>query len=261
LLVKQGKLTQGTAAYEHALRINPDYADAHYNLGAVYDTQGKLPEAQAAYEHALRTKPDHAQAQNNLGILLFKQGNRDEAEEHFGIAIRSDPDYAEAHFNLGNVLADQGKLKQARESFEQALRIIPDDPNIHFSLGGIAVELGDKQAAITHYRESLRTREDLLAAANNLAWLLATGSDTGSSFAEEAIRWAQHAAETTEYKEPGFLDTLAAAYAASGQFEQAIETANKAIQLYRERGQNEMAREIQQRLQLYKTGKRVRQAK
>jgi len=258
LLVKQGKLTQATAAYEHALRINPDYADAHYNLAAVYDTQGKLPEAQAAYEHALRTKPDHAQAHNNLGILLFKQGNRAEAEVHFGLAIRSNPDYAEAHFNLGNVLVDQGKLNQARESFERALRIMPDDPNIHFSLGGIAVGLGDEQAAIAHYRESLRTREDLLSAANNLAWLLATGSDTESSSAEEALRWARHAADSTQHNEPGFLDTLAAAYAASGQFENAIESAHKAIQLHRGRGQEAMADEVQQRLQLYEKNRPYR---
>ena len=65
--------------FRQAIHIKPDYAEAHYNLGAVLKERGKLEEAIAAYREAIRIKPDFAVAYSNLGVALKEQGKLDEA--------------------------------------------------------------------------------------------------------------------------------------------------------------------------------------
>ena len=76
----------------------------------VLKDQGKRDEAIESYQRALKIKPDHADAHYNMGNVLKDQGKRDEAIESYQRALRIKPDYAEAHNNMGNVLKDQGKL-------------------------------------------------------------------------------------------------------------------------------------------------------
>ena len=69
-LKDQGRLDEAIAAYNRAIALKPDYAEAHNNLGIALKDQGRLDEAIAAYHRAIALKPDHAEAHNNLGIAL-----------------------------------------------------------------------------------------------------------------------------------------------------------------------------------------------
>ena len=89
---------------------------------------------------------------------------------------------------------------------------------------------------------------------NNLAWLQATHKQAKFYNPDEAIRLAERACKITNYEKPEVLDTLAAAYAATGRFDQAIETAEKALESAQSSGQIELLNQIRKRLQLYKTG-------
>ena len=75
----QGKLPEAVASYQQAVRVKPDYAVAHNNLGNALREQGRLAEAVASLEQALRLRPDYAEAHNNLGIALQGQGMLAEA--------------------------------------------------------------------------------------------------------------------------------------------------------------------------------------
>src|SRR5438552_7380095 len=125
-LAQQGKLTEAMAHYQTALRLNPDYAEAHNAVGALLADQGKLAEASEHYQTALRLKPDHAEAHGNVGSALARQGKLAEAVEHYQPALRFKPGYADAHNNWGNALTREGKLAEAFEHLQQALRINPD---------------------------------------------------------------------------------------------------------------------------------------
>ena len=72
---------------------------------------GKLEEAIAEYREALRLKPDYPEAHANLGNALKDQGKLDEAITECREALRLKPDYAEAHYNLGNALSQPGKAR------------------------------------------------------------------------------------------------------------------------------------------------------
>ena len=121
-----GQLDQTIFAYNKALAIKPDYAEAYNNLGNALKEQGKLAEAIEAYNKALAIKPDYAEPYNNLGVTLKGQGKLEEAIEAYNKALAIKPDHAEAHYNMGNAFKSEGKLEEAIEAYDRALAIKPD---------------------------------------------------------------------------------------------------------------------------------------
>jgi tetratricopeptide (TPR) repeat protein len=220
MLVRQDKVPEAIDHYEQALRLKPDLAVAHYDLGIALAGQSKVQEAINHYEQALRIEPDYAEAHNNLGIALVRLGRMQEAIEQYQQALGIKPDYAEAQYNLGNALAQLGRLQEAIDNYEQALRIQPD----------------------------------FVDACNNLAWLLAAHTPAEGGDAVRAVDLAQQACELTGNRQAGYLDTLAAAYAAAGRFNEAVATAQKAIELARAAAQPKLVAEVEARLELYRSG-------
>jgi tetratricopeptide (TPR) repeat protein len=91
-----------------------------------------------------------------------------------------------------------------------------------------------------------------------IAWLLATSDDANVADPTQAINFAQKACELTNYKMPQVLDTLAAAYAAAGEFGKAVEAAEKALQLAEASNDATLIRKINKRLDLYKQNRPYR---
>ena len=87
---------------------------------------GRLREAIAQYVQGLRMNPDDAEAHCNLGVTLRQVGRIEDAIGHYEQALRINPDFAEAHYNLALALAQTGRIEEAIAHFEQALRIKPD---------------------------------------------------------------------------------------------------------------------------------------
>ena len=159
-LQDQGKLEGAIEAYQRALKIKPDHADAHYNMGNVLKDQGKRDEAIESYQLALKIKPDYANAHNNMGIVLKDQGKRDDAIESYQRALKIKPDHAEAHTNMGNVLKDQGKLDEAIESYQRALNIKPDYAEAYNNMGNVLKDQGKLDEAIEAYQRVLKIKPD-----------------------------------------------------------------------------------------------------
>ena len=125
-LAAQKKLEQAVAEFATALRLRPDFAEAHNDFGNALRDQGKLEDAIAAYHTAIRVKPDFAYPHYNLGFILAAEGNLEEAIAEFRSAVRISPDDLAAHNELGLALHDQGKLEEAIAEFRAAIRIDPD---------------------------------------------------------------------------------------------------------------------------------------
>lgn len=101
----------------------------HYNLGNVFaQMPNRLSEAIAEYQAAVRLQPDFAQAHNNLANALARtSGGMREAVVQWQAAVRLQPELAEAHYNLGNTLAQMpGRLNDAAAELEAGERIKPD---------------------------------------------------------------------------------------------------------------------------------------
>ena len=258
--LQEGKVSDAIGHYQQALRIKPDYAEAHVDLGNALFRMGKAPEAIAEYEQALRLKPHLAEAHNNLGGPLMQLGRVQDAIGHYMQAIRIKPDYAEAHYNLGNALSQVWQGGEAIGEYEQALRLKPDYAEAHRDLA-LALEQTHKvREAIGHYEQALRIKPDLPEVHNNLAWLLATLAPAEGGNPVCAVTLAEQACQLTNNRMPPYLDTLAAAYAAAGRFDDAIAIAQKAIDLANSAGLPQVVKQIEPRLQLYRRGQPYRLA-
>ncbi len=115
--------------------------------------------------------------------------------------------------------------------------------------------IGKTNQAIQEYQKALEINGDLPDALNNLAWLLATSPDPAVRNGPQAVKFAEHACELTEYRQTAMLDTLAAAYAETGRFDEAVATIQKAMELERQNGKRESFQNDEESLQLYQAHK------
>jgi Flp pilus assembly protein TadD len=216
-----------------------------------------MEQAIEKYRRALEISPSYAAAHDGLGLVLKTQGKTREALGHFRQALELDPNSAETHTNLGVALASLGKLDEAIGHFRRSLQLDADHAYAQMSLGTALRARGEFEQAVSHLRRALEINPGLAAAANNLAWILATADDPGLRDGAEAVELASNAARLTDHEDAAVLDTLAVAYASEGRFAEAIRTANQALELLG-RDATPLAREIRARLQTFRAAKPYR---
>jgi tetratricopeptide (TPR) repeat protein len=250
-LAEQGKLVNAKDEFSQALRLKPGYADALLNLGNTFMLLGQLADAASSFDAALHANPNFAEAHVALAVLCGVVGRTNVAVAHFSEALRLKPDYAEAAYQWGAFDLNRGRADDAASHFAVALQSRPEYGEAHYQLAVILAERRHIAEAIAHYRAAVRLKPDWVEGLNNLAWILATQRDEKNRDGREAIRLAGRAVELTANKNPGALDTLAAAYAEAGRFPEATNAAQKAIAAAKQQGQDRMAAEIQKRLELY----------
>jgi tetratricopeptide (TPR) repeat protein len=260
---RTGHLEQAVAAYERGLARMPEHARGHANLGLALVRLGRWDEARPQLERALElaqqedrsaevTLDEAATPHIALGDVLAHQGELDGAIEHYRRAIEIEPGRRRARVNLGIALVHSTRYAEALPVLEESLRAEPDSPQIESALGMSCRGLGREADALVHYRRAY-TLEPTLASRTDLAWLLATSPDPAVRDPEAAIRLAELA--PGEGEAPiGMLDALAAAYAASGRFAEAVAAAERAEDLAVHRDRVPLAKLIRQRRDLYAAG-------
>jgi Flp pilus assembly protein TadD len=167
--------------------------------------------------------------------------------------VELDPGYADGHYFLGLALSRANDLPGAVTHLEQAAELVPGEANYHYQLARALHRHGNAEAAAERYREVVRLMPSRPEGYNGVAWILATHRDPRLRDPDEALRLAAEACRITGNKRPEYLDTLAAAQAAAGQFDKAVATADRALALAREKGHTALATEIEQRLVGYRS--------
>ena len=112
----QGKFEEAITAFNKALLIKPDYADARYNMGVVFQAQGKPDEAIAAYNKALLIKPDYVEAHRNLSALkkyTYSDPQIVQMEKLYAGTNIGDEDRCHLCFALAKFSKDLGNLEEA----------------------------------------------------------------------------------------------------------------------------------------------------
>jgi tetratricopeptide (TPR) repeat protein len=293
-LCSQGEVALAIEYYKKSLQIHSNSPYAHNNLGLALEKQGDYVEAIAHFRQAVQLMPNLAKARYNLAKALVIQGQFGEAAEQFRGAIRLEPDMPAPMNDLAFLIAAHPELKdrdvneairsaaraceltdyknpaylstlaavyicagrfsKAAGTLETALKLEPNSATLRNGLGNVFLSEGKFKEAIDEIKRSLGIEPNNPDAKNNLAWILATCPDANMRNPSDAIRLAQEACIATNYKKASKLDTLGAAFASAGRFDEAIETAQKAIDAA-DRNQTEFSKMIQGRLDLYKASK------
>jgi len=222
-LLDQGLEAAAVIAFERAADANPG-ASTLYRLGTLLARSGEPARARAAYERALTLQPDLAEANNDLGALLAQGGDLDAAIARFRAALASTPDYPDALNNLGYALLLTGHNDEARGLYEKALALQPDFPEALNNLGLLFGRAGDMDKAEHYFRDALSRRPDYGEAANNLALVLVSKHQT-----DAAIALMEGLVGRTPSYETGFV-TLAKIYYSVGRTKEAIAVLERLLQ-------------------------------
>jgi tetratricopeptide (TPR) repeat protein len=209
----------------------------------------------ALFDHTLAVTKNNYMAHYVFGGVLEKQDKLDEAAIHFNKALHLWPEFPEANISMASLLIRRKQFDNAMVYLDKTMEVSPDNPRVYYYKGALFQTQQKFDKAIQAYERTLRLKPDYTAALNNLAWLLATMPDSKIQNPAKAVQLARKGCELTFFRDQNMLDTLAAAYASANQFKEAIETAQKAMDLANAAGQKSKAEEIAGRLQLYQAGK------
>jgi len=257
VLLQQGQTQDAIGHFNEALRINPAYAEAHVNLGNALFQQGHTQDAIAQYRTALQINPAAAEAHNNLGLALLQQGRPDEALDEFRAALQINPASAEIHANLGIALFQLGRADEAINEFRAAVQINPAYAEAHRNLAVALFQLGKADEAIPHSEKALALQPSSFSFQDSLAWMPATAPQAPLRNGPRALELASSANQATGGRNARVLHTLAAAYAATGDFANAVQTAQKALRLAEAQSNTPLVTALRREITLYKAGTTV----
>jgi len=255
-LTMQRKYSDAVKHLTKVLKLNPHYPYARNRLGTALLGSGRIEEAILCFNELLKQNENSAEVHYNLGLALSAQKKYDDAIIHFAKAMEMDPKYPNTHDRMGAALLATGKLDEAIEHLKEGLATSPDQGETYINLATAYTKQSKYGPAIENWTRAAELKPNNVAVLNNLAWLLATAEDASVEDANKAIGLARRACELTGHKDPDSLDTLAAAYAAAGRFDDAVTTARQAVDFARAGGRENLSVEIQQRMKLYQAGRR-----
>jgi len=250
------------ALWTGVAELDPANDIATYNLAIALSDAGRDEEAIGRYEQTLRIVPDQRMARENLQVLQAKQSERegdrladagrlDEAERAYARALVLDAKRVHARAARAVVLTRLGRTREAVPDLRAAYQGDPRDATVLNALAFALSDTGESTEAASVLKRGVDLHPDDVNLAHNLARLLATATEPGAKDGALALQLATTVNERTGRSDPRVLDTLAAAYAATGQVDRARETADRAVARARALGDQELSQEIESHARAY----------
>jgi tetratricopeptide (TPR) repeat protein len=160
--------------------------------------------------------------------------------------------------NLANALDEKGQVAEALIHYRKLLELQPDNIEVHNIVGTVLIQQGRVVEAVEEWQKVLAIQPDNGNAMSNLAWVFATSPDQSLRDGPKAVELAQRALRISGGRIPILFRTLAAAYAESGRFSEAIQTAQQGIELANSQGNSRLATELQGNMALYQEQRPLR---
>jgi len=237
--------------FAHALAVTKNNHVAHVNLGVALEEKGKIKEALAEYRAAEQLAPELYHIHNNLGNLLDNLGHPNEALTEYRWAVLLSPGRPSLHNSAGMVLAELGRFDEAMSQFKEAARLDPTYPWAHFEIGKMRLKQGRDAEAIDEFRAALRIDPNNFQILAYTAHVLAADENPQIRGGRTALVLAVKAKVLTDGTQPYVLDALGMACAETGDFTNALEETQRAIDLATAAKMKKLE-PLQRRLELYK---------
>ncbi len=245
--------TNSVTLWDQAAGVDPDSSVALVNLGEALFESKNYRAAGIAFLRARELDKDDAKAHNGLGISLLQLEQYDESLKSLKEAVRLAPGNPKYRCNLGYTLSGFNLLEEAATEYSKALAVAPGMSHASIKLAELLVRLKRyEQAKEVLIRGEVQNPQNRVIR-GNLAWLLATCPADGIREGEVARKLAEGLARETENRDPWVLDTLAAALAEVGDFQEAVEISHAAFTIADELGKVELGESIRRRHKLYQS--------
>jgi tetratricopeptide (TPR) repeat protein len=257
--------TEATLWHDVVLK-NPRNGRGLMTYGITLVNNGDFAGALVYFHRAQQFTPRYSVLLINLAIAENATKQSAAAEQHFKEALRLAPLAPDSYIYYARYLLQHSRVDEARAFLRCALELSPNDltarellkeaetrdAEAHATLGDALLRKGKFREAITHYETALQIAPHFVAALNNFAWALTTCPDASLRNGPRAVELAEKADQLAGGKSPIFLRTLAAAYAGNGRFNEAIETAQRALQLATAQKNFVLANKLEREVALYR---------
>ncbi len=215
-------------------------------------------DSETLFMHALAVTSNNDVAENNLGIVFLRKGKLDDAISLLQAAVDLRPENSPAHENLAKALLQKGQVADALVHYRKLLELQPDNIEVHNIVGTVLIQQGHIREGVEEWQKVLVIQPDNGNAMSNLAWVFATSPDESLRDGAQAVQLAEEALRISGRRIPLIFRTLAAAYAEKGMFSQAIQTAQRGIELANGQGNSGLAADLQSNIALYQAGRPLR---
>ncbi len=238
--------------WRSTIAAEPLAAMPHYNLAKLLAGRGdpdSLNEAADQFYETLRIKPDAADVHENLGVLLGGLGRYEEAAAQLELAIAASPDDASAHGNLGTAYRMLGRSDDAVGHYQAAAAGEPAHVDHHLRLADLQAQLGRFPEAIAAVEAGVGHNPSDARLCNSLAAFLCRVPDPALRDGPGAVRYAELAVSLTQERELSYMHTLADALAEAGRLDEARAVALKTMQLAQAAGDTALYERVAQSLE------------
>jgi tetratricopeptide (TPR) repeat protein len=215
-------------------------------------------DSETLFTHALDVTSNNDVALNNLGIIFLEKGQLDDAIAKLQAAIDLRPENGPAHDNLAKALLKKGQTAEAMVHYRKLLEIEPENVEARNTLGTALIQQGHVREAIDQWQDALAIQPENGNAASNLAWVFATCPEDSVRDGTRAVELGEKALRISGGKIAMSYRVLAAAYAESGRFTEAVETAQRGTELATTQGNPALAVELESNIALYQSGRPLR---
>ena len=147
--------------FKKAIELNPKYAEAYANLGALYAKFKEYEKAIKLYQTCIQLKPSYAGAYTNLGNALNKTDRHEEAVYFHKTAISLDDKSANHFSNCASAYKNLGRFREAKNYYKQAIALDPNHVNAHFDLATVLLQTKEYEAGWAEYEWRFKKDEML----------------------------------------------------------------------------------------------------
>lgn len=237
-LIELGKFDQAIAECTKAIELDPKFARAYCDRGFAYLSKGEYDKAISDSTEAIELRPSPAWASFAYYVrgAAYRINNQyDKAIFDYNKVIELNPEFAaEAYYNRGLIYYYKDQFDRSISDYNKTIELNPKFAEAYRRRGDMWKRKGEYDNTVADYKKAVELKPMHPEAYNSLAWLLATCPNSRYRNGAKAIELAEKALEIKEVAY--IMDTLAAAYAEAGRFEDATMTQEEAIALSKKEG-------------------------
>jgi tetratricopeptide (TPR) repeat protein len=254
--IAAGDFKAAAAAFQRGVELAPDRLAIRHKMATALSLTGDIPGAVSQFQEVLRREPDFAGAHYSLAVLLLSNGQLDQAIERLAAAVRYDPTYLEARVQLANALRQRGRVEESVRAYAEVIRMDPRIGEARFGYALALVRLKRYEAARDSLLEDMNLYPDRAEFPHALARLFAAAPADRVRDGRRALALAQQLLKRPQSND--LRETMAMAFAESGQYEQAVAWQREAIAAAEQSGRHDLAVAMTENLRLFERQKPCR---